>query len=148
VAVGHDLSKGVGKFQRRKKTATVAVEDDEAEARIGGEPSESVPELNATSLQALGRDDAEFEQYGEEYEYAAERLGGDALTFLRESGLDPQLLGADQEAGGAGETDETGESTEAGASGETGGDDGDEGDSAARGGGRGRRQRGRAPVPA
>lgn len=145
VAVGHDLSKGVGKFQRRKKIGTVAVEDDEAEARIGGEPSESVPELNATSLQTTGRDDAEFDEYAEEFEsYAAERLGADALTFLRDGGLDPQLLGTD----GAAEAAEAGDPGEAD---QTGGDDdaeGGDGESAARGGGRGRRQRGRQPVPA
>jgi len=153
VAVGHDLSKGVGKFQRRKKTATVAVEDNESEARIGGEPTESVPELNATSLQATGRDDSEFDEYTEEFEsFTAERLGGDALTFLRDGGLDPQLIGADREdIGETSDTTETGESGGPGGSGETGGDedaDGADGDSAARGGGRGRRQRGRQPVPA
>jgi single-strand DNA-binding protein len=146
VAVGHDLSRGTGKFQRRKKIGTVAVEDDEAEVRIGGELSEIVPELNAATLQARGRDEADFEEYGEEVEtFAAERLGDDALTFLREGGLDPQLLGTDQD-----DTGETGEVGETAESGETGGDGDDDGasDAAARGGGRGRRQRGRQPVPA
>ncbi|MFC7480827.1 single-stranded DNA-binding protein [Luedemannella flava] len=46
-AVGHDLSRGTGSFQRRKAAATVAVEDAEAEERIAGETTHAVPSLNA-----------------------------------------------------------------------------------------------------
>ncbi|MEV6811011.1 single-stranded DNA-binding protein [Micromonospora sp. NPDC051296] len=44
VAVGHDLSRGRGRFLRnRPSLATSAVSDAEAEQRVHGEPTESVP---------------------------------------------------------------------------------------------------------
>lgn len=44
VAVGHDLSRGRGRFARnRPTTSTSSVEDAEAEARVHGEATESVP---------------------------------------------------------------------------------------------------------
>lgn len=46
-AVGHDLARGRGVFERNRPSLTTSVvEDAEAEARIAGEPSESVQELN------------------------------------------------------------------------------------------------------
>jgi len=46
-AVGHDLSRGVGRFSRQKASlGTIAVEDDDADSRVNGERSVSVAELN------------------------------------------------------------------------------------------------------
>src|SRR5262245_8864045 len=53
-AIGHDLTRGMGQFTRRKPTGTVAVEDEQSENYVGGEYSESVAELNATTLAATG----------------------------------------------------------------------------------------------
>jgi single-strand DNA-binding protein len=48
VAVGHDLSRGRAVFERAKpKTSTSAVEDAEADQRVGGEPTELVPDDEA-----------------------------------------------------------------------------------------------------
>jgi single-strand DNA-binding protein len=47
-SVGHDLSRGKAVFQRRKvSTATSMTEDTEAQQRIGGELTESVPDDEA-----------------------------------------------------------------------------------------------------
>jgi single-strand DNA-binding protein len=47
-AVGHDLSRGRSRFERvRPQTSTSAVEDDAAPHRLGGEPTESVPDDEA-----------------------------------------------------------------------------------------------------
>ena len=49
-AVGHDLSRGRAVFERVKgNTATSTVEDAEAEQRVGGEPTEPVPDEQAPS---------------------------------------------------------------------------------------------------
>jgi single-strand DNA-binding protein len=49
-AVGHDLSRGRAVFERVKgNTATSTVEDAEAEQRVGGEPTEPVPDEHAPS---------------------------------------------------------------------------------------------------
>ncbi|MGC5033108.1 single-stranded DNA-binding protein [Micromonospora sp. DT229] len=48
VAVGHDLSRGRGRFLRnRPSLSTSAVSDAEAEQRVHGEPTESVPDEEA-----------------------------------------------------------------------------------------------------
>jgi single-strand DNA-binding protein len=48
VAVGHDLSRGRGRFLRnRPTTATSTVEDTQAETRVQGEETEPVPESEA-----------------------------------------------------------------------------------------------------
>lgn len=47
-AVGHDLSRGRAVFERVKSsTSTSTVEDEQAEQRVGGEPTELVPEEEA-----------------------------------------------------------------------------------------------------
>lgn len=47
-SVGHDLSRGKAVFQRRKaSTATSMTEDTEAQQRVGGELTESVPDHEA-----------------------------------------------------------------------------------------------------
>ncbi|MGW0431010.1 single-stranded DNA-binding protein [Micromonospora sp. NPDC003197] len=48
VAVGHDLSRGRGKFQRNRPSMTTSsIEDEEAEARVHGEIAELVAEEEA-----------------------------------------------------------------------------------------------------
>ena len=48
VAVGHDLSRGRGKFLRNRPSMTTSsIEDDEAEARVHGEVAEVVPDDEA-----------------------------------------------------------------------------------------------------
>ncbi|HZM82313.1 MAG TPA: single-stranded DNA-binding protein [Candidatus Limnocylindrales bacterium] len=65
-AVGHDLARGVSQFKRNTpRLSTSAVEDEEAERRVGGE--DSVPESikagdaadDATPAMANGRDENE-----------------------------------------------------------------------------------------
>ena len=47
-AVGHDLSRGRAVFERVKgNTSTSAIEDEQSEQRVGGEPTELVPEDEA-----------------------------------------------------------------------------------------------------
>src|SRR5690606_299884 len=49
-AVGHDLSRGRAVFERvRPHTSTSAVEDAQAQERVGGEPTEPVPDDEAPS---------------------------------------------------------------------------------------------------
>ena len=57
MAVGHDLSRGRAFFERvRPRTTTSAIEDADAEARVGGEPTEPVPDSEAVQF-----DDTPFE---------------------------------------------------------------------------------------
>lgn len=57
MAVGHDLSRGRAFFERvRARTTTSAIEDADAEARVGGEPTEPVPDGEAVQF-----DDTPFE---------------------------------------------------------------------------------------
>jgi single-strand DNA-binding protein len=46
VTVGHDLSRGLDKFTRRRSLTTSTVEDAESENRIGGVVTEPIHELN------------------------------------------------------------------------------------------------------
>ena len=46
VTVGHDLSRGLDKFTRRRSLTTSAVEDPESETRIGGVATEPIHGLN------------------------------------------------------------------------------------------------------
>jgi single-strand DNA-binding protein len=160
VAVGHDLSRGKAVFKRRKPSSTVTVEDSEADQRVGGELTEALDELNATTLQAVGRDDS---GYGEEY-YDSDDFESfplvppaeDAVAILREAGLETQQLdgyaashdrgGSDEESGSddaSGSDDGSGSDSAAGSDGGSGSDE----EQAARGG-RGRGRRGRQAVPA
>ncbi|MBQ1011663.1 single-stranded DNA-binding protein [Micromonospora sp. M51] len=51
VAVGHDLSRGRARFLRNRPSVTTStVEDAEAESRVHGEPTESVPAGQAPAL--------------------------------------------------------------------------------------------------
>jgi single-strand DNA-binding protein len=50
VSVGHDLARGIGSFKRgRHSVSTSEVSDADADARVAGERSEVVPELNERS---------------------------------------------------------------------------------------------------
>ncbi|MFD0817520.1 single-stranded DNA-binding protein, partial [Micromonospora zhanjiangensis] len=67
VAVGHDLSRGRGKFARNRPTlATSAVEDAEAEARVRGEVAEAVADEDAPARRGdlPFDDDADFDEIG------------------------------------------------------------------------------------
>jgi single-strand DNA-binding protein len=53
MAVGHDLGRGVSKFARRRIAAVGAVEDDENDAVIGGESSETVERQRPSNMPEL-----------------------------------------------------------------------------------------------
>lgn len=54
VAVGHDLSRGRGRFTRQKANmGTTTVDDDDADTRVAGERSLPVPELNGRPRQRV-----------------------------------------------------------------------------------------------
>ncbi|GIJ80679.1 single-strand DNA-binding protein [Micromonospora phaseoli] len=62
VAIGHDLSRGRGRFLRnRPNLATSAVSDAEAEERVHGEPTEPVPDEQAPARLDNGPVDDDFE---------------------------------------------------------------------------------------
>ncbi|MFG2057113.1 single-stranded DNA-binding protein [Micromonospora sp. NPDC048930] len=72
VAVGHDLSRGRGRFLRnRPGMATSIVEDAEAERRVHGEATEPVPDAHAPA----SLDDRPFDDEFEALEFAAPRAG-------------------------------------------------------------------------
>lgn len=65
VAVGHDLSRGRGRFLRnRPSLSTSVVSDAEAEQRVHGEATEPVPDDEAPARLDDGRLDDEFELRG------------------------------------------------------------------------------------
>ncbi|MEV1290315.1 single-stranded DNA-binding protein [Micromonospora sp. NPDC049679] len=71
VAVGHDLSRGRGKFVRNRPTmATSAVEDAEADTRVHGEVTEAVPDEEAP----VRRDEHLFDDDGDA-DFAAPSVG-------------------------------------------------------------------------
>lgn len=86
VAVGHDLSRGRGRFLRnRPSLATSAVEDAEAERRVHGEATERVPvTLAPTSLDDRPLDD----------EFDPLELGGPGIGAAIHDGLDEPPSGA------------------------------------------------------
>jgi len=133
ITVGHDLSRGVAKFERKKlDTISSVIEDEESEARVNGELAESIPALNATRLTDVGEDplDDDF-GYGESLTVPDSPPADlDAMAILRGAGLEPT-------------TDEATEDDDELESEEIAGADTGSGGS----GGRGRR-RGRQPVPA
>ncbi|HET6215047.1 MAG TPA: single-stranded DNA-binding protein [Micromonosporaceae bacterium] len=149
VAVGHDLSKGRGRFARTKATlGTAMVEDAEAEARAGTEATEPVPADEIPVELDTADFDADF----------PETSGYDPIAELRAAGLDPTPLdtgGYGVSAGGtahghASSEDEDGDGSGNGDGSEDGdgtghGDGSDDGDS---GGGSRRRRGRRVAVPA
>ncbi|MFU8873528.1 single-stranded DNA-binding protein [Micromonospora sp. SL4-19] len=72
VAVGHDLSRGRGRFLRNRPGMTTStVEDAEAERRVHGEATESVPVAQAPA----SLDDRPFDDEFELPEFAVARAG-------------------------------------------------------------------------
>ncbi len=118
-AVGHDLSRGTGTFTRRKAAATVAVEDAEAEERIGGETTHPVPSLNAARAESEAdpddyQDDVESFPLGgpagadgggtdgggaDEGGAVDEATRREAMEILRGAGLDAQAIGGEDDPG-------------------------------------------------
>jgi len=88
VAIGHDLSRGRGKFVRNRPTMTTSeVEDAEAEARVHGEPTEAVSadEVPARPGEYLfDDDDPDFDDIP-----VAPAPGYDAISVIRGGGFDP-----------------------------------------------------------
>jgi single-strand DNA-binding protein len=105
VTVGHDLSRGRARFERRKPNAvTSAVEDADAEIRVGGEPTEGVDALNATRLDELG--EAGFDEFGFDGFGGAAPVDAEfeANEMLRQAGLDGEAAEGEA-ADGEGEDD-------------------------------------------
>ena len=112
VTVGHDLSRGRAKFERVKlNTATSFIEDDEEASRIGGEPSVSVPELNATRLSETAEDG--FDDFHlDHYDSDADAVGLPTSEFLRQAGVDTLEPGEGEPGEEDGTESETGAETE------------------------------------
>lgn len=156
VAVGHDLSRGRGKFARNRPTmATSAVEDAEAETRVHGEETEPVPDAEAPALRGerlFDDDDPDFIDVP-----VSPAPGYDPVAALRgggfEGGVDPGRDGDPVEPGDnlsalSDDTDLLGGDGELDAlPGERAESDGGAAE-AAGSGGRVRRGRGRVAVPA
>ncbi|GAA1415107.1 single-stranded DNA-binding protein [Catellatospora coxensis] len=92
-AVGHDLSRGRGKFARTKlSTATSALEDGTGESRVGGEETEAAPDMR------IGPD-LNDPLYAEDDDAS---FGGafdlDAISSLRGGGLQAELVTGEQDA--------------------------------------------------
>ncbi|WP_240742256.1 single-stranded DNA-binding protein [Micromonospora zingiberis] len=82
VAVGHDLSRGRGRFLRnRPSLSTSAVSDAEAEQRVHGEPTEPVPDGEAPARPDHGGldDDFELSDLGSD-DYGATPVDGTGAT--------------------------------------------------------------------
>jgi single-strand DNA-binding protein len=87
VAVGHDLTRGRGRFLRnRPTTATSSVEDPQADTRVQGEETEAVPDSDAPVLpggqDAFEDDDPDFSDVP-----VSPAPGYDPLRALRGGGL-------------------------------------------------------------
>jgi single-strand DNA-binding protein len=159
VAVGHDLSRGRGRFLRNRPTlATSAVSDPEAERRVHGEPTEPVPDDEAPARPDHRPVDDDFEL--PDMSGFAAGLDGN-LDPGGLGGFDPGSAGGSESSGddrlpsgelddfpGAGVADELApvpaEATEVEAESAVRPDESGAGDAAT---GRGRRGRGRLPQP-
>ncbi|MGE5828739.1 MAG: single-stranded DNA-binding protein, partial [Micromonosporaceae bacterium] len=88
ITVGHDLSRGQARFERLKPTtATSAIEDADAEIRVGGEPTESVDGLNAARVDEFA--DEGFDEFGDRFGSSAPiDPAFEAREVLRQAGLD------------------------------------------------------------
>lgn len=165
LSVGHDLSKGRARFERRRAQSTSSIEDAEADTRVAGEPTVPDSELNAR----LGRtgDGTEDDGYAEDFDRfpPADPSADEAVHALREAGLDTDPLAVlddhafasttldEPRRDGGGDTG-TGDGDEDASDGPGAGvdasaEDGAERDPETTGTrGRGRRPRTRQPVPA
>jgi single-strand DNA-binding protein len=87
VAVGHDLSRGRGRFTRNRPTlATSAVDDAQADIQVRGEATEAVPadEAPARPGEGLYDDDPDFGEIP-----ASAPAGFDPIAAVRGGGFDP-----------------------------------------------------------
>ncbi|MGC5020584.1 single-stranded DNA-binding protein [Micromonospora sp. DT47] len=141
VAVGHDLSRGRARFLRNKPSMTTSsVEDAEAASRVHGEPTEAVPDEQTPTTPGDRPFDEDFEFSGFTDPRAGHGLPGtdvepvpDPFDDETDDGDGPgddlaPLPGDGEEPGEAGELDPAPGTVPSS--------------------GRGRRGRGRAPVPA
>lgn len=145
VAVGHDLSRGQGSFERKRlDTIATVIEDEAADTRVNGEATQSLAALNATRLgepeaAALREGEEAFDDFADPDGFGLSGTGSsdaEALAILRSAGLDPND-GEEDIDGREGPDDEDTDSGEV------------TGEAAGSGGSGGRRRRGsRAPVPA
>lgn len=107
VAVGHDLSRGRGRFLRNRPSLTTsAVSDADAERRVHGEPTEPVPDDEAPARPDDRPVDDDFE-LPDMSGYAAGLDGN--LDPGRLGGFDPGSGGSESSGGGrlpAGELDD------------------------------------------
>lgn len=155
-AVGHDLSRGRAVFERvRPHTSTSAVEDAQAQERVGGEPTEPVPDDEAPSR----FHDVPYEVAAHATETGAELAGGGSsrppAPATGSSGEPAEREGpvAEQEPGQLDHDPDPAEAaSDSGAAGPVSGESApdqppDESAPGGSGDGRGRR-RGRATVPA
>ncbi|MDO3702107.1 single-stranded DNA-binding protein [Micromonospora sp. C28SCA-DRY-2] len=101
VAVGHDLSRGRGRFLRNRPSLTTStVEDAEAEQRVHGEPTEPVP----TGQAPVRPDDRPLDDDFELPGFAAPRSGRDLPADAAFAGpLDPFDERADDDDDGLGD---------------------------------------------
>ncbi|SCG38060.1 single-strand DNA-binding protein [Micromonospora echinaurantiaca] len=113
VAVGHDLSRGRGRFLRNRPSLTTStVEDAEAEQRVHGEPTEPVPTGEAPARPDERPLDDDFELSG----FTTSRPGRDLPTDATFAGpLDPFDERADDDDDGLGEAGPTVDGPAAGA---------------------------------
>jgi single-strand DNA-binding protein len=95
-AVGHDLSRGRATFQRNRgaATATSTVEDDEAENRVGGEPTTALSGRGPVEPELTDDLPEDSEPYGSQFD---DFEGYDAAAPGAEGADD---TGADEGAGG------------------------------------------------
>ncbi|MGK5440717.1 single-stranded DNA-binding protein [Micromonospora sp. URMC 105] len=146
IAVGHDLSRGRGRFLRNKPTmATSTVEDAEAAVRVQGEPTEPVPYEQAPAAP----DDRPFDDDIEFAGFAPSRAGAELPGAGFEGLTDP----FDEEVGDTPAADDElapvpGDGDPAAGEAGEGELDAASEESPVAPAGRGRRGRGRVPVPA
>ncbi|MEV0723928.1 single-stranded DNA-binding protein [Micromonospora purpureochromogenes] len=143
VAVGHDLSRGRARFLRNKPTMTTStVEDAEAAGRVQGEPTELVPHEQAPATP----DDRPFDEDFEFSGFAVPGAGHDVPGTDLEELTDPfDEEGDDAPASGDELAPVPGDGEQSAGEGEL---DAAPEETAVAPAGRGRRGRGRVPVPA
>ncbi|MEU4640879.1 single-stranded DNA-binding protein [Micromonospora sp. NPDC023814] len=149
VAVGHDLSRGRGRFMRNRPSMTTStVEDAEAEHRVHGEATEPVPDEDAPA-----RPDGRLLDDGFELPDFGPSGAGPGLPA--DAGFDDSLDPFDDPADGSRDEDPDGPAPEAGdptpvpeESDAPAGSHPEETDTGLTPNGRGRRGRGRVPQPA
>jgi single-strand DNA-binding protein len=82
ISIGHDLSRGRAVFERvRPRTTTSTIEDDDADQRVAGEPTEPVPDSEAVQF-----DDTPFEAVFDQPAAVPAGLGEDLSPIGDDSG--------------------------------------------------------------